>query len=112
MTYSYEVYEWDFVMQKGELKSTESDRGVAFLKAQEIAKAFCEDEKPLFMDMRNGIWIWDTGCDFGAKVVRKITGCTGCKHLNYDLQSEIPLSGSYYCDLDEPCDNYEKFEEA
>ena len=66
----YKVYEWDFVLQKGELKHTEKDRGIAIHKGKFIAEGFCEDEKPIFMNMRNGVWIWDTNCDFGSKIFR------------------------------------------
>jgi len=66
----FKVYEWDFVKQIGELKHTEKDLDIALQKGKIIAQGFCEDEKPTLTDLRNGIWIWDTDCDFGAKIVK------------------------------------------
>lgn len=68
---TYKVYEWDSIKRVGVLKHTEKERGIALYKGKLIAQKFCEDEKPMFMDMRNGIYFWETDCDFCAKIVKE-----------------------------------------
>ena len=71
----FKVYEWDFVLHKGDLKLTTNSFEESKAEALKIASGFCEDEEPDFYKVgkvnNEEIDSWNafTGCDFGAKII-------------------------------------------
>ncbi len=64
----YKVFEWDFVKQEGKVVLETNQKAKAIGKAREIAKGFCQDEKPLIYNIKGKAIIYDTDCDFGALI--------------------------------------------
>lgn len=63
-----DVFEWDFVLNKGEWKYGCNDISEGLQKGREIAKQFCEDEEPTQLKITDHTWAFKTNCDYGTVV--------------------------------------------
>ena len=67
-----DVFEWDFVLnEKISHKYGCNDFAEAKAKAYDLAKGFCEGEKPVFSKEAKNIWTYRTGCDYGTVIIVK-----------------------------------------
>lgn len=66
----YSVYNWDFVLNKGELIYETNDFTEASEHAWKEASQYCEDEKPTVTRIDN-VREYRTNCDYGAAIIKK-----------------------------------------
>ncbi len=69
-TPTYQVYEWDFALHKGDIKLQTNNFEEAKTEALKIANSFCESETVYETKVTNG-FIYTNDCDFGARI-RKV----------------------------------------